>query len=440
MSKQCSKPYEIDGSKYSFDFVDGKLAGIRKADIGSNFGSSLENEYMNPNLSSFADIAATDEAVYAFNVAKYGSNKNAYVDTVEQKTSAELQAYHAAQNKKITNQEPITNDISKPPSLAFTEPRSDTYNAYQRGKQVDSDILAYPFDIDTNQDHLKISKYKYKRQLIETLPNSGKDKPTTMFNLSGPGDDVRGQKLIGSVILPMPKVTDVNGADYGENKLSLTGLAILGGVNKVADLITQQGVGEEGQKALRRVQEAGAEIGLSGEDVKAFGGASAANAAGQLAGAVTGTNLDANTILARRGGNVINPNAEMLFTGPVIRDFTFDFLMIARSQSEGDEIRKIIHFLKKGMAPKYRNKIFLSNPDVFVLEYRNGDGILKTVNRFATAMALTTMGVDYAPNGYWSAYRDSQPVALKLNLNFTEMRPVYEQDQSRDELIGTVGY
>ena len=58
-------------------------------------------------------------------------------------------------------------------------------------------------------------KYKYKRQLIETLPNSGKDKPTTMFNLSGPGDDVRGQKLIGSVILTMPKVTDVNGADYG---------------------------------------------------------------------------------------------------------------------------------------------------------------------------------------------------------------------------------
>ena len=89
MSKQCSKPYEIDGSKYSFDFVDGELAGIRKTDIGSNFGSSLENEYMNPKLSSFGDIAATDEAVYAFNVAKYGSNKNAYVDTVEQKTSAE---------------------------------------------------------------------------------------------------------------------------------------------------------------------------------------------------------------------------------------------------------------------------------------------------------------------------------------------------------------
>ena len=40
------------------------------------------------------------------------------------------------------------------------------------------------------------------------------------------------------------------------------------------------------------------------------------------------------------------------------------------------------------------------------------------------------MNVDYAPNGYWSAYRDSQPVALKIDLNFTELRPIYEGDQA----------
>ena len=39
------------------------------------------------------------------------------------------------------------------------------------------------------------------------------------------------------------------------------------------------------------------------------------------------------------------------------------------------------------------------------------------------------MSVDYAPNGYWSAYKDSQPVALKMDLSFTELRPVYEGDQ-----------
>ena len=55
---------------------------------------------------------------------------------------------------------------------------------------------------------------------------------------------------------------------------------------------------------------------------------------------------------------------------------------------------------------------------------------MKTVNRFNPGgLALTTMNVDYAPNGYWSAYQDSQPVQLTMELNFTELRPIYQQDQ-----------
>ena len=123
----------------------------------------------------------------------------------------------------------------------------------------------------------------------------------------------------------------------------------------------------------------------------------------------------------------------MLFQGPVIRDFSFKFLMFARSEDEGREIRKIIRFLKLGMAPKFRNTVFLETPDIFTLEYKNGKSDadqMKTVNRFNPGgLALTTMNVDYAPNGYWSAYQDSQPVQLTMELNFTELRPIYQQDQ-----------
>ena len=49
------------------------------------------------------------------------------------------------------------------------------------------------------------------------------------------------------------------------------------------------------------------------------------------------------------------------------------------------------------------------------------------------------MAVDYAPNGYWSAYRDSQPVAVKMDLSFTELRPIYEQDQLETP-ADSVGY
>ena len=65
--------------------------------------------------------------------------------------------------------------------------------------------------------------------------------------------------------------------------------------------------------------------------------------------------------------------------------------------------------------------------------------VLKTVNRFNPGgLALTTMNVDYAPNGYWSAYEDSQPVAVKMDLNFTELRPLYQGDQlgTPDDSVG----
>ena len=73
-----SKGYDIGGSKYSFDIVNDKIVGIKKADENGQFGNSLENEYLNPKLSTFGDIASSDEALNAFNIAKYGSNKNGY--------------------------------------------------------------------------------------------------------------------------------------------------------------------------------------------------------------------------------------------------------------------------------------------------------------------------------------------------------------------------
>ena len=41
----------------------------------------------------------------------------------------------------------------------------------------------------------------------------------------------------------------------------------------------------------------------------------------------------------------------------------------------------------------------------------------------------TNINVDYAPSGYWSAYQDSQPVTVKMSLNFTELRPIFQGDQ-----------
>ena len=231
----------------------------------------------------------------------------------------------------------------------------------------------------------------------------------------------------------MPKATDVNGVEWGKSELTISGIAALGAANMVAGRLANHDGQALAEKAAREALNAERGRNESGTAVTEFARAFGVQTVSKLAGAAFGTELDADTFLARTGGKVLNPNAEMLFQGPVIRDFAFSFLMVARSQKEGQEIRKIIRFLKLGMAPKFRSTTFLKAPDIFTLHYKNGQGendMLKTVNLFNPGgLALTTMNVDYAPFGYWSAYRDSQPVAVKMDLNFTELRPLYQSDQ-----------
>ena len=248
----------------------------------------------------------------------------------------------------------------------------------------------------------------------------------------------------------MPKATDVNGVEWGKSELTISGLAAVGAAQKAlgaGSMLTNLDL--TGKEAKDSMADFMANLGRGPQGNEALGAKGMAQAqvtqlAAKAAGAAFGTEVDMDTFLARAGGRVLNPNAEMLFQGPVIRDFAFEFTMIARSQKEGAEIRKIIRFLKVGMAPKFNSTTFLANPDVFTLQYKNGKGdgdMLKTVNQFNPGgLALTTMNVDYAPNGYWSAYRDSQPVAVKMGLNFTELRPIYEGDQEEGTPKDSVGY
>ena len=452
-----SKSYNIGGSKYAFDF-DGdpiKLKGIQKTNNSGDFDGK---NYINPNSSEFGDIAATEEALNAYNIDKHGGNKDLYEDTTPQATSSELNNFYNKKNKKSSNQQFVDGSIqgnflpSNPPYKGVGA--NTAFKPYQYASEKGK-AYSYPLDINTDQDHLKITKYDYVR------PNINQSKPdltTSDQTQNSAGDSVRGSDPLGSVFLPMPKVVDVNGAEWGESKLSAAGLAAVQTGNiaaqaaQIANIIPgnaeQQRKNEEARALLKEreqmAQTAAEEttqfldkLGKSAQQLTTTGVA-------QLGATALGTNIDANTILARVGGVVQNPNAEMLFQGPVIRDFSFSFKMIARSEKEGEEIRKIIKFFKKGMAPKFKNIVFISAPNIFTLDYRNSFGRLDTVNKFNPGgLALTTLNVDYAPSGYWSAYRDSQPVAVKMDMTFTELRPIYERDQTNDDAysgLDSVGY
>ena len=431
-----SRSYEIDGSNISFEFdrEDGKIIGIKKQNSNGDFIS------VDPKTSEFGDLSQSDEAVHAYNVAKYSSNKRAYVDSIASKSSAELESYYQDQNKKETNEQFVEEDqpaINQP--LAFETPR-DGFAGYVGPAKRSSEVMAYPLDIDQNQDHMKITRYEYRRPTVNQSKPAQQIK-TIFGTRTIAGDTVKGSQIKGSILLPMPKPTDVNAAAWGKSELTISGLAAVGAAQKAAGLagllglnLTGKTAEDTGKDFVAGLREGGGRRPFAGfTNLRGFGQANATNFITKLAGGAFGTELDPDTFLARAGGRVLNPNAEMLFQGPAIRDFAFEFQMIARSEDEGKTIRKIIKFLKLGMAPKFRNTTFIANPDVFQLEYKNGKGdddMLKTVNQFSPGgLALTNINVDYAPSGYWSAYQDSQPVAVKMSLNFTELRPIFQGDQ-----------
>ena len=471
-----SRPYDItDLGTMAFEFANDALVGIKE-----NVAGVLKQ--IDPISDLFDTAAATSEALDAYNIAKYGSNKNAYESLINISDPDLLKAYFDKEKNKLNNEQ-FVDPSDRLPSLAFSNPRS-TGDSYRRGRKAPNrygskEILAYPLDIDPKQDHMKIRRYNYLR----AQSNSSKPQRDVIINdktVNVAGDSVVGSDLMGSILLPMPKATDVNGVEWGKSELTSTGLAAMklaqgidrrigsaaGGAlvgNAMAPGGAGATIGGITGAAVDMSGLTGTASGISAEEIRKQNAAREAIQTGDydlakqlmaggsgifsqsisgISGFLLGTELDTDTFLARTGGRVLNPNAEMLFQGPVIRDFTFSFVMIARSEKEGREIRKIIRFLKLGMAPKFQNNTFIANPDVFLLEYKNGlreNDVLKTVNRFNPGgLALTTMNVDYAPNGYWSAYEDSQPVAVKMDLNFTELRPLYQGDQlgTPDDSVG----
>ena len=424
-----SKVYDIGNSKVSYEFSkeDGKLLGI-----------TSNGDPVDPNSFKFLNLSTHSNAKKAYNVNKFGGDKGSYIGVfgqIERADITELDNNFNKNTKKSDNQQFVDNN---PPPTAFATPRN-IGSQYRRGKQAQgiansgSEILAYPLDIDPLQDHMKITRYEYVRTDINASKAAGQKKRFDK-KINVAGDSVRGSKPKGSILLPMPKPTDVNGADWGKSELNAGGLFALGAVKALTGggLAIGKGPGQvigetirDAQKEkrsprpLRRTQE--------------FFQALNASTLAKLASIPAGTEIDTNTLLARVGSKVLNPNAEMLFQGPTIRQFSFSFQMIARSEKEGKEIRRIIKFLKEGMSAKFENTTFLKNPDIFILQYKNGKGesdILKTVNQFNPGgLALTLLNTDYAPSGYWSAYTDSQPVAIKMDMNFTELRPMYHEDQ-----------
>ena len=135
--------------------------------------------------------------------------------------------------------------------------------------------------------------------------------------------------------------------------------------------------------------------------------------------------------LLGRFGTILNPNLELLFSGPSLRPFEFKFQMSAREKAEGENIKKIINFFKKNMAVKKSDGagIFLKAPNTFMIEYKfNGGSTTHPGINQIKECALLSCSVEYTPLGTYMTYPDGTMVSYSMSLSFQELEPLYDKD------------
>ena len=432
-----SQPFEIGNSTYATTVTNGEISSISVLDSNGNYKPVV------PNSEIFNEAASNQNSLDTLSVNRFG--QPGLVTEPTQQSDEQLQQNYDNLKKSYDNGEFVTD------SAENEETREYFGDTSQYPSTAPPDTMRYPYDIDIAQDHLTIKQYKYVRKL-----SGGK----VEVNESGPGGSVAGSqytkpfgKFVGGVILPMPKVSDSNGAEWGKSDLNVLGIGVaMAGAGLMQGVINPSGMFTQMQEALLgegKINKNSSELDLTDRILRNIdddtnimqetGVAGMAVAAEKLAG-TAGIDITADELLARSTGTILNPNAELLFQGPVLRDFGFTFLMVARSEAEAKMIRRIIRFFKIGSAPIHLGgPALLRTPNIFQLEYKAGSKTLDTVNRF-NEMALRTITVDYAPDGFWSAYQDSHPVAVVMSLQFSELRPIYQREHRDNTSEDSVGY
>lgn len=143
-----------------------------------------------------------------------------------------------------------------------------------------------------------------------------------------------------------------------------------------------------------------------------------------FAGQAVGAN-----IVARTTGQVLNKNLELLFKGPKLRQFSFNFTFTPRSNKEAETIRKMIRFFKKSMAPEVSpQSLFLYTPDIFQIKYiHNSGNDHPYLNRFKPC-ALTNFSANYTPGNSYMTYKDGSMTQYTVTMTFSELEPIYQND------------
>jgi hypothetical protein len=256
------------------------------------------------------------------------------------------------------------------------------------------------------------------------------------YEPSGLGSNYEADKNLGiayeKVILPMqPQLSETNAVNWSDDQLNP--------VQAMMGNFAAQAIGALADLSVDDIKAAFSNL---GSDIK--GAIGDPNNKAAIAAYFAGQAVGAN-VLGRSTGTVINPNLELLFNGPNLRTFNFNFRLTPREPAESEEIREIIFAFKRNMSvQRSKANLFLRSPRLFKLEYiykGEDEGVQHPyLNKFKPC-AMTNFQVNYTPDGSYATYDQTGSLtAYDLTMSFSEVMPIYASDNEYTDNPQDMGF
>ena len=320
--------------------------------------------------------------------------------------------------------------VSKQPDTARTdEAELKQTNSGNLGGDF-ANYARYPSNnsnvISNNTDYVLFQFSEYKppfKNSGDRLPNGLGEYNQSVDSLTSIDIPVPGGTVSG-IILPMPQ-----------------------------DLSTEQKQNWNGKKFTRlganAIRTAGGDLSALGRTIDdgALGSALAAlktSALNRIPG--VGGNLSINDITGSTRGIVLNPNAELLYDSPDLREIGMVFKMVPQTADEAKQIKMICDAFRTASLPKYgagtkptagigaKDKPlgsgasnFIRVPNLCKFTFMTGSDSNTNVAQYKPC-AITGVQVNYTPDGTYATYGDGSPVATEITLKFVETKLIFSSE------------
>jgi len=240
------------------------------------------------------------------------------------------------------------------------------------------------------------------------------------------------------IYLPIPQqVTDNISVDYAQDTLNPLQAA---GLSAASGLI---GDPSDTLATAMQIMQTAAGTSIGPDTKKMLSTILGGKAINQL-----GANVNAQSLITRASGQVLQSNMELLFNGPTLRSFPFVFDFAPHDEFEAAEVMQIIRVMKEAIVPKKGTNagLFINSPDLFQLEYITAEGREHPfLNKFKVG-AVSDISVNYTASGTYATYGGNlrAPVHIQMSFTFKELNPIYHEDYHMIDVdgkpIGGVGF